>query len=84
MPFEIIWSRRALKHLRNIERPTAKRIYESVSALKEDPFKFDVIKLTNSPLYRFRVGDYRVIMDIKKQQLMILVVTVGHRKKIYE
>jgi mRNA interferase RelE/StbE len=34
-------------------------------------------------LYRFRVGDYRVICDIEIDRLRILVVTLGHRREIY-
>lgn len=35
-------------------------------------------------LWRYRVGDYRLICQIKHQQLTVLVLTVGHRKKVYK
>jgi mRNA interferase RelE/StbE len=34
-------------------------------------------------LWRYRVGDYRIICDIQDERLVILVVRVGHRKEIY-
>jgi mRNA interferase RelE/StbE len=34
-------------------------------------------------LWRFRVGDYRAICDIRKRYLLVLVLVVGHRKEIY-
>ena len=34
-------------------------------------------------LWRFRVGDYRVICDIRKRYLLVLVLDVGHRREIY-
>jgi len=37
----------------------------------------------NSPYYRLRVGDYRVILDIQEAILRILVLKVGHRESIY-
>ncbi|MEK7553664.1 MAG: type II toxin-antitoxin system RelE/ParE family toxin [Patescibacteria group bacterium] len=42
------------------------------------------IKLTDSKIgdYRFRIGDYRIIFDIKKEK--IIIVAVGHRKDIYK
>jgi mRNA interferase RelE/StbE len=82
--FAIIWSKRAFRKLRKLERPVGKRIYEAVGSLKEDPFKHDVVKLTNSPYYRLRVGGYRIIMDIGKNELRILVLKVGHRRKVYD
>ena len=83
MPFEIIWSERAIKELKKIDRFIAKRIFNAATQLKEDPYH-NIIKITNSPYYRLRVGDYRVILDIEKNQLRILVIKVGHRKGIYE
>ena len=82
MLFEIIWSESAIKDLKKIDRSVGKRIFDSISRLKEDPHH-NVIKLTNSPYYRLRVGDYRVILDIQKGQLRILIIKVGHRKRIY-
>jgi mRNA interferase RelE/StbE len=35
-------------------------------------------------IYRFRMGDYRVIYDISDGQLFILVVGVGHRREVYQ
>lgn len=83
MPFTIIWSERAAKELKKLERPTAKRIYDSVSRLRSDPYH-NILRLTNSRFYRLRVGDHRVIIDIQNDQLRILVLEVGHRKNIYE
>ena len=34
-------------------------------------------------LYRFRVGDYRVIYQIRDKVLLVLVVKIGHRKDVY-
>ncbi|WP_236690203.1 type II toxin-antitoxin system RelE family toxin [Corynebacterium mustelae] len=33
--------------------------------------------------YRIRVGSYRIIYDIQDQELIILVLRVGHRREIY-
>ena len=34
-------------------------------------------------LYRFRVGDYRVVCDIQRNRLVVLVLYAGHRKDVY-
>ncbi len=83
MPFEIIWSDSAIRQLKKLDRLVARRIFEKVGELREEPDRY-VQKLVNSPYYRLRVGDYRVILDIKKDVLRILVLKVGHRESVYE
>ena len=82
MTFEIIWSESAIRELKKIDRSIGKRIYDKITLLKDDPYH-NVIKLVNSPYFRLRVGDYRVILDIQKNQLRILIIKIGHRKNIY-
>ena len=37
-----------------------------------------------SGLWRYKVGDYRVICDIKDSELIVLVIEAGHRREIYK
>ncbi|TLZ52079.1 MAG: type II toxin-antitoxin system RelE/ParE family toxin [Methanobacteriota archaeon] len=83
MPFQIIWSDSAARQLRKLDRTVARRIFEKVGDLASDPHRF-VRKLVNSPYYRLRVGDYRVILDIDEGVLRVLVLKVGPRESIYE
>lgn len=82
MPFKVIWSDSASRQLKKLDRTIARRIFEKVGDLGEDPLR-SVQKLVNSPYYRLRVGDYRVILDIDRGLLRILVLKVGHRESIY-
>jgi mRNA interferase RelE/StbE len=83
VPFEIIWSDSAVRELKKLDRSVAKRIFNAVSRLKEDSFRA-VSKIVNSQYYKLRVGDYQIILDIQRGELRILVLIVGHRKKIYK
>ena len=83
MPFEIIWSDPAVRQLKKLDRSIARRIFDKVGELAENPHRF-VQKLVNSPYYRLRVGDYRVILDIQGDVLRILILKVGHRESIYD
>ena len=56
----------------------------AIEELAENPSLKDIQKLTGTPFYRMRVGDYRVIYDIIKGKLVILIIDIGHRKKIYK
>jgi mRNA interferase RelE/StbE len=65
----------------------AKRIVKAIDALceVEDPKRY-IKKLKGSfgvPLYSFRVGDYRVILNVSEDVLAIYVVDVGDRSAVY-
>jgi len=83
MPFEVIWSEHALRQLRKLDRSVAKRIFERVGELREDPLR-GVQRMVNSPYYRLRVGDYRVFLDVERNLLRILVLKVGPRDSVYD
>ena len=81
--YEIIFSDFALKQLEKLEKTVQKRILSSLEKIRIRPESF-VKKLVGEPGFRLRVGDYRVIMDIRKDKLLILIIKVGHRKNIYK
>lgn len=83
MAFQIIWSDSASNSIKKLDKIIAKQIYNKVGELKENPHRY-VKKLTGSPYFRLRVGDYGVIMQINKGILQILIVKVGHRSTIYD
>lgn len=59
------------------------RIISALERIRIRPETY-ITKLVGDPGYKLRVGDYRVIMDIDKDNLLILVIKVGHRRNIYE
>ncbi|WP_100182191.1 type II toxin-antitoxin system RelE family toxin [Candidatus Nitrosotenuis aquarius] len=83
MTWNVVWSDESLKQLKKLDTKISQRIYNYVMDCSENPFRF-VIRLTNSPFYRLRVGDYRVIMDLRQNMLIIFVVDLDHRSKIYK
>ncbi len=83
MAFEIIWSEPAIRQLKKLDRTVARRIFNKVGELADNPHRL-VQRLVSSPYHRLRVGDYRVILDIQQNLLRILVLKVGHRGSIYD
>src|SRR2546426_9597294 len=82
MVFEILWSDSAVRQLKKLDRSVDRRIFEKAGDMREKPHRF-VQKLANSPYYRLRVGDYRVIVDIQGAFLRIFVLKVGPRDSIH-
>ena len=80
--YEVKWTEFSLKQLKKLNKNTAKRIIDRVESIASNPFKF-VKKLKGFDLYRLRIGDYRVIMSIERNKMIVFVLEIGHRKKIY-
>ena len=88
MAWTISYTESALKQLRKLDRPTARRLIdfmdERISPLA-DPR--DQGKALRGPafatLWRYRVGDYRLVCEIQDGALLILVIHIGHRKDVY-
>jgi mRNA interferase RelE/StbE len=76
-----------LKELKKLGRPAQREIIAYLDeriAGPADPRRFGKgLKADLSGLWRYRVGDYRILCQIKDDELLVLVVAVGHRKDIY-
>jgi len=83
MTYEVHFSDTAYKQLKKLDKNIQIRIIDALERIKIRPESY-ITKLIGDPGYRLRVGDYRVIMDIDKNKLVILVIKIGHRKKIYK
>ena len=81
--YEVIFSQKAKKQLFKLEKVIQERIISALERIRIRPETY-ITKLVGDPGYKLRVGDYRVIMDIDKGNLLILVIKIGHRKNIYE
>jgi mRNA interferase RelE/StbE len=83
--YTIEYSSSANRDIEKLSSEIGKRIKNAIEELTDDPFSH-VKKLktsSNAPLYSLRVGEYRVIMAIHNSKLIILVLEVGNRSKIY-
>jgi mRNA interferase RelE/StbE len=74
----------ARRQIRNLPRQIQPAIVAAIEALAGDPRPSGVKKLTGSEdLYRIRVGDYRMIYQVRDDELLVLVARVAHRKDAY-
>ncbi len=83
MTYHVLFSDLSLKQLKKLDGETRQRIITSIERIRVRPESY-IKRLVGEEGYRLRVGDYRVIVDIDKQQLMILVLRIGHRKIVYD
>lgn len=83
MTYHVIFSDLALKQLRKLDRETGQRIISTLERIRIRPDAY-VKKLVGDEGYRLRVGNYRVILDLDKEKLIILVLRIGHRRNVYD
>ena len=81
--YEIIFTDKAKKQFLKLEKNNQERIGSVLERIKIRPEHF-VERLVGEFGYKLRIGDYRLILDIDKNKLIILVLKVGHRKNIYK
>ena len=84
MPYTLIYAPGALKDLEKIPPGASRRIVGTLERLAEDDDPEGSVKrLRNSPLFSLRVGVYRVILDIRREKIIIFVLRAGLPKNVY-
>lgn len=85
MPWQIALKPRAKRELEKLDRPVQQRLVSFMARLAEhdDPRELGRVLQGPHQLYRYRVGDYRLIAQIQDQTLQVLVVKIGHRREVY-
>ena len=74
----------ALRALKKLDPAVARRIQGAIALLAEDPRPPAARSLRGRPGLRVRVGDYRVVYTVEDDVLLVVVVTLGHRRDVYE
>ena len=72
------------KQIQSLSPQIQKRIRVEIRSLADDPRPDGCKKLKGLEAYRVRVGDYRILYQIKDEILTVTVIKVGHRSDIYE
>ncbi len=85
MFFQIEYKSSVKKELRKLAQSDRLAIVNKIQLLKNEPSPEGSAKLKGSvDLFRIRHGDYRVIYQIKKKVLIIIIIRIGHRREVYK
>jgi mRNA interferase RelE/StbE len=86
--YKIEFSEKAKKSIKKLDRQVQKKILDYIDEkICKNPYHKRLgIKLSyeKAGLWRYRVGDYRIICEINDKKITILVLDVGHRRDIYK
>ncbi len=82
--YSIIFNPKAEKQFKKLDNETKKRISSFLDRIRIRPFSHDIKRLAGTRYYRARVGKYRLILDIFQDKLIIVVIEMELRGKIYK
>jgi mRNA interferase RelE/StbE len=71
------------KEFRKLEEPLRNRVKKKLEAVAEKPFRF-FERLQGQELFKLRVGHYRLIAQISSPKQQITLLSIGHRRNVYE
>ena len=86
MRYKIVYEKKTIKSLSKIDKAQQKLI---ISWIEKNLSNTDNPKVTGKALkgnlkdyWRYRVGNYRILADIKDEEIKIIIINIGHRKEI--
>ena len=83
MSFSIRIKESAARKLRRVAKADRTRIVAAIDRLAETPHRGAALKGDLRGLRRLRVGDYRVVYEVRDEELVVLAVRVAHRRDAY-
>ena len=92
MAWRIEFDAGALKDLRGLDKQVARRITQFLRdrlGVTDDPRRFGAPSRSpgsgfgTAPLWRYRVGDWRIVASIEDEVLQVLVLRIAHRREVY-
>jgi len=83
-PYRIELRPAAVRALRKLDPTVRHRLQGAIALLAQDPRPPAARALQGRPGLRVRVGDYRIIYTVTDDVLLVVVVTIGHRREVYD
>lgn len=87
MKYRIVFTDKAKKQLKKLDKYTASLIIgwleKNVEGSENPRLHGKGLIENRTGQWRYRIGDYRVICEIKDDEIIVLILDVGHRRKIY-
>ncbi len=83
--YVVIFKKSAKKSLANLPKSIQLTIGRKIESLKQNPYQRGIVKIYTKEknVFRIRVGRYRVIYQVQKEKLIVLVLKISHRSKAY-
>lgn len=84
--YRIEFTKSAEKEFARLPARIRSKTTEALHLLSQNPYS-ELLKIKKlkgaEDLFRIRLGDYRVVYEIRNDRLIVLVIKIGHRREVY-
>lgn len=84
--YRVEFTKSAKKEFERLPKNIQDQVVEAVQFLSENPFS-ELLKIKKlkgaETLFRIRIGSYRVVYNVQRSVLTVIVIKIGHRKEVY-
>ena len=85
MTYEVALAPAATRQLRKFDPQVRRRVQAAIELLATEPRPPAATRLVGGAgEWRVRTGDYRIVYEIEEERLLVLVLSAGHRREIYQ
>jgi len=81
--YSLLFKKLVTKDLSSLPKKDVQRILKRIESLADDPRPAGCEKLVDREIYRIRQGCYRILYEIQDDVVIVLVVKVGARDRVY-
>ncbi len=82
--YRLVYLPRVLKDLKRLDPHIRKAVRSALERIASDPSLGKPLLYSLKGYHSFRTSSYRIIYSVRKNELIVLVVAVGHRREVYE
>jgi mRNA interferase RelE/StbE len=83
MTYRILYTQEAARRIGELDGVIKERIRKAIIRISEHPELGKGLTGILSDRWSYRVGDWRILYKLRKSELVILILTVGHRREVY-
>ena len=82
MSYVVKWTTQSTKILKKLPEKIALRIWNKTQELKENPFRY--LKYYEGKGFKFRIGDYRALIDVDFENKILKIRVLDKRGRVYK
>jgi mRNA interferase RelE/StbE len=85
LSFKILYHKNIKKDLKSLDKSIVDSFFKIVETrISENPFSGERLKGKLRDIWKYRIGNYRVLYTIQQNEVRVLVLRMRHRKNVYD